>query len=422
MLFEWVFCSHKSCFAVGDTLFEVVFCPRFDTAPITVRSATWKRKLLKCLQEHIKKLIILNKHKNDSTHLSRNFLWSDCLRVGFWCQHTWLDFGFLIDPINQPIKSDSLSSRHMSHCWTSSFNYHLDHSFTVLVQLRLSLRRKCVLCAHKSTSLNWWTSCQFLGCWYVWVGRCCRQCDLVLLCHSFFGHHSCLSVTARFKIVLFFFTFDTASLWREEQEDETETRCITSEWKEAATSTGPNEHHSSEFHRRRHQQRARIQVCFPSPIFLCVLWKTAATVVNMNVLGVCVPPKGLDRDRARNRHVHGFVVFFCKFVCLDFPMFDLTVLVPRTTTCTIAPHTNIVFAIQFSAQHFFFLQSNCAFGVSLVVVSSSSTDPIHAWHNGQQTSLQVLPFLVRFLPEVNDSSDENTNSGINVVSNAAENM
>ena len=32
--------------------------------------------------------------EGDSTHLSRNFLWSECLQVGFWCQHIW--FGSLV--------------------------------------------------------------------------------------------------------------------------------------------------------------------------------------------------------------------------------------------------------------------------------------------------------------------------------------
>ena len=57
------------------------------------------------------------------------------------------------------------------------------------------------------------------------------------------------------------------------------------------------------FHRRHHQQRAGVQLCLPSPIipspcshshFLCVLCKTAATDVNVHVLGVCVHLKDLE--------------------------------------------------------------------------------------------------------------------------------
>ena len=57
----------------------------------------------------------------------------------------WI-LGFQVDPVKQPIKSDSVSARHMSHRGTSSFNYHLDHGFVVFkdVQLRFSLRRTCV--------------------------------------------------------------------------------------------------------------------------------------------------------------------------------------------------------------------------------------------------------------------------------------
>ena len=57
-----------------------------------------------------------------------------------------LDLWFQVDSVKQPIKSDSASSRHMSHRGTSSSDYHFDHSFVVFkdVQLRLPLRRTCV--------------------------------------------------------------------------------------------------------------------------------------------------------------------------------------------------------------------------------------------------------------------------------------
>ena len=51
------------------------------------------------------------------------------------------DFWVQIDPVKQPIQSDSVSSRHMSHRWTSSFDNHL---MLKNVQLRLILRRMCV--------------------------------------------------------------------------------------------------------------------------------------------------------------------------------------------------------------------------------------------------------------------------------------
>ena len=53
---------------------------------------------------------------------------------------------FLIwDSVEQPIKRNSVGSSHVSYCWTSSFDNHLDHSFIIFkdVQLRLALRRVC---------------------------------------------------------------------------------------------------------------------------------------------------------------------------------------------------------------------------------------------------------------------------------------
>ena len=51
-----------------------------------------------------------------------------------------------MDPVEQPIKSNSLSSGHMSHRRTSSFYYHFDHGFVVFkdVQLRFNLGTMCV--------------------------------------------------------------------------------------------------------------------------------------------------------------------------------------------------------------------------------------------------------------------------------------
>ena len=41
-----------------------------------------------------------------------------------------------IDSIEQPIKSNSMSSGNMSHCWTSAFHNHLDYSFIVLKHIQ----------------------------------------------------------------------------------------------------------------------------------------------------------------------------------------------------------------------------------------------------------------------------------------------
>ena len=46
-----------------------------------------------------------------------------------------LDFGFQIDPVKQPIKSNSVGSGHVSHRGTSTFNYHFDHGFVVFKKM-----------------------------------------------------------------------------------------------------------------------------------------------------------------------------------------------------------------------------------------------------------------------------------------------
>ena len=46
-----------------------------------------------------------------------------------------LDLDFLvfqIDPVEQPIKRNSVGCRYVSHCWTSVFDDHLNHGFVNL--------------------------------------------------------------------------------------------------------------------------------------------------------------------------------------------------------------------------------------------------------------------------------------------------
>ena len=47
--------------------------------------------------------------------------------LGFWVK---------INPIKQPIKSHSMSSGNMSHCWTPAFHNHFDHSLIVLKHIQ----------------------------------------------------------------------------------------------------------------------------------------------------------------------------------------------------------------------------------------------------------------------------------------------
>ena len=57
-----------------------------------------------------------------------------------------LNLEFQINSVKQPIKSNSVGSGYVSHCWASSLYDHLDHCFVVFtsVKLRLALRRICV--------------------------------------------------------------------------------------------------------------------------------------------------------------------------------------------------------------------------------------------------------------------------------------
>ena len=47
-----------------------------------------------------------------------------------------LDLSVKINPIKQPIKSNSMSSGNMSHCWAPAFHNHFDHSLIVLKHIQ----------------------------------------------------------------------------------------------------------------------------------------------------------------------------------------------------------------------------------------------------------------------------------------------
>ena len=76
----------------------------------------------------------------------KNFLGQDVCELVSGVKMFDLDLGFQIDPVEQPIKSKSVGSGHVSHRWTSPFDYHFDDSFIAFknVQLRTTLRRMCV--------------------------------------------------------------------------------------------------------------------------------------------------------------------------------------------------------------------------------------------------------------------------------------
>ena len=47
-----------------------------------------------------------------------------------------LDFGVQINSIKQPIKSNSVGPGNMSHRWTSTLHYHLDHGLIVFKHIQ----------------------------------------------------------------------------------------------------------------------------------------------------------------------------------------------------------------------------------------------------------------------------------------------
>ena len=60
------------------------------------------------------------------------------LRVGFWCRHIWCGSWGPANSVEQPVKSNSVGSRHMSHCWTSAFGNHLYCSLVVFKDVQHS--------------------------------------------------------------------------------------------------------------------------------------------------------------------------------------------------------------------------------------------------------------------------------------------
>ena len=57
----------------------------------------------------------------------------------------WI-FGFQIDSVEQPVKSNSVGSGHVSYYWTSALDDNLYDTFVIFkdVQLRFIVRRMCV--------------------------------------------------------------------------------------------------------------------------------------------------------------------------------------------------------------------------------------------------------------------------------------
>ena len=85
--------------------------------------------------------------EGDSIHFSRNFLWSECQRVGFWCQHIW--FGFWVPNWF----CQTTSQEQLCGFWThvSSADLVLQLSF----RSRLRCRQRCKTEIHLEKNV-WW--------------------------------------------------------------------------------------------------------------------------------------------------------------------------------------------------------------------------------------------------------------------------
>ena len=122
--------------------------------------------------------------EDDSTHHVWSFLWSICQQIGSWCQHD-LDPWVQVNSVEQQINCNSVSSWHVSHCWTSTSNHNLDYCIFVLenAQLRLTLRnvRLWGRGPHATTG-------QHLGSPFVWVWICFANNFLPHICFQMRGY------------------------------------------------------------------------------------------------------------------------------------------------------------------------------------------------------------------------------------------
>ena len=152
---------------------------------------------------------------------------------------------------------------------------------------------------------------------------------------------------ARFETAVFY-TFDNLSLSGGEYEEERDTRCMVSELKEAEAcddSSHSTLHSSVSSSSTKGKSSRLLLITHPSISlfthhFLCALCKTLTTDANMQELGVCSLPKW-SRNCMRNP-MFTASWYYCDFHFV-FPLFDSTLLVLKTTTCTIVPHTEYHF-------------------------------------------------------------------------------
>ena len=103
--------------------------------------------MLEWLKENIEKFIKVEQTKKmvplvtretpSAWHVSQFVFGVNIFDLALW---------FQVVSVEQPMKRNSVGSGHVSRCWSSSSDHHLDDSFVVFkdAQLRLALRRMCV--------------------------------------------------------------------------------------------------------------------------------------------------------------------------------------------------------------------------------------------------------------------------------------
>ena len=83
-----------------------------------------------------------------------------------------LDLGFQVNPVEHPIKSNSVGSGNMSHCRTSAFYDHLDHCFVVFKHIQQSfLMRRLDVWGNKNQNYpKHWSLFE--------IARVCKSCEV----------------------------------------------------------------------------------------------------------------------------------------------------------------------------------------------------------------------------------------------------
>ena len=122
-------CHSRSCLVLASTRHQTQCALWLESENFW--NGCWK---------NVEKLMILKKHRKwFHSFLEKLSFGQDVSELVFGVNKFDLDFGFQVDSVKQPIKSNSVSSWHMSHCRTSSLYDHLDHCFVVFKHIQQSI-------------------------------------------------------------------------------------------------------------------------------------------------------------------------------------------------------------------------------------------------------------------------------------------